>query len=87
MAKVRALTGIKKIGHAGTLDPLATGLLVLLIGPATQLQDLYMASVKEYSGTIKLGTRTASFDSETEVRACASDLVNTIPQRVYSSPL
>lgn len=54
--------GIEKIGHAGTLDPMATGLLVVLIGKATKLQFLFLESSKEYSGTISLGTETDTDD-------------------------
>lgn len=62
------LTGIKKlkVGHAGTLDPLATGLLILCTGKATKQIDNYQAAEKEYIATIKLGATTPSFDKETE---------------------
>jgi tRNA pseudouridine55 synthase len=61
--------GIKKIkvGHAGTLDPLATGLLILCTGKFTKKIETYQAQVKEYTGTITLGTTTPSYDLETEV--------------------
>ena len=61
--------GIKKIkvGHAGTLDPLATGLLILCTGKLTKKMETYQAQVKEYTGTITLGTTTPSYDLETEV--------------------
>lgn len=61
--------GIKKIkvGHAGTLDPLATGLLILCTGKFTKKIETYQAQVKEYTGTITLGATTPSFDLETEV--------------------
>lgn len=61
-------TGIKKIkvGHAGTLDPLATGLMILCTGKATKQIDLYQAGEKEYIATLKLGATTPSFDLETE---------------------
>lgn len=54
-----------KVGHAGTLDPLATGLLVICIGKHTKKIDAYMAGKKEYSGTILLGKTTPSYDLET----------------------
>jgi tRNA pseudouridine55 synthase len=62
------LTGIKKlkVGHAGTLDPLATGLLILCTGKATKQIETYQAEEKEYIATIKLGATTPSFDLETE---------------------
>lgn len=57
----------KKIGHCGTLDPMATGLLMLVIGRATKIQDLLMSEDKEYTGTLTLGTTTNSQDKEGEV--------------------
>ena len=61
--------GIKKIkvGHAGTLDPLATGLLILCTGKFTKKIETYQAQIKEYTGIITLGTTTPSYDLETEV--------------------
>ena len=56
-----------KVGHAGTLDPLATGLLILCTGKMTKKIDEYQAQEKEYTGTIKLGATTPSFDLETEI--------------------
>lgn len=55
-----------KVGHAGTLDPLATGLLVVCVGKKTKEIDQYQAQIKEYTGTILLGRTTPSFDLETE---------------------
>jgi tRNA pseudouridine55 synthase len=55
-----------KVGHAGTLDPLATGLLIICTGKKTKQIDLYSAEEKEYTGTITLGSTTPSFDLETE---------------------
>jgi tRNA pseudouridine55 synthase len=54
-----------KVGHAGTLDPLATGLLILCTGKFTKKINEYMSQEKEYTGTITLGSTTASFDLET----------------------
>lgn len=54
-----------KVGHAGTLDPLATGLLILCTGKFTKKISEYMSQEKEYNGTITLGATTASFDLET----------------------
>jgi len=56
-----------KIGHSGTLDPLATGLLILLFGKATKSQQKFLHLPKTYYGTMRLGEVTASMDSETEV--------------------
>jgi tRNA pseudouridine55 synthase len=59
--------GVEKVGHCGTLDPLATGLLILTIGKGTKIQDLIMAEDKEYVGTMKLGEVTDSQDADGEV--------------------
>lgn len=58
-----------KVGHAGTLDPLATGVMVVVTGRATKLIESLQAGVKEYIATIKLGATTPSFDLETEIDA------------------
>ena len=55
-----------KVGHAGTLDPLATGLLIICTGKATKQIDNYQGMPKEYTGTLKLGATTPSYDAETE---------------------
>jgi tRNA pseudouridine55 synthase len=55
-----------KVGHAGTLDPLATGLMILCTGKATKQIDSYQAEEKEYIATLKLGATTPSFDMETD---------------------
>ncbi|MFD2786454.1 tRNA pseudouridine(55) synthase TruB [Hymenobacter rubripertinctus] len=65
--KVKNTLRIKKIGHAGTLDPLATGLLILCTGKKTKQIDLIQAQQKEYTGTFRLGQTTPSFDLETPV--------------------
>jgi tRNA pseudouridine55 synthase len=67
VAITRRRLGVKKIGHCGTLDPLATGLLILVIGRGTKIQDLLMAEDKEYVGTMKLGQVTDSQDADGEV--------------------
>lgn len=64
--KIRNLVGIKKVGHAGTLDPLATGLLIICTGAFTKKINEYMAREKEYTGTITLGAVTPTFDLESE---------------------
>jgi len=56
-----------KVGHAGTLDPLATGLLIICTGKLTKKIDTFQAEEKEYTGTMTLGATTPSFDMETEV--------------------
>ncbi|SES99274.1 tRNA pseudouridine(55) synthase TruB [Hymenobacter actinosclerus] len=67
--KVKNALRIRKIGHAGTLDPLATGLLILCTGKKTKQIDLIQAQQKEYTGTFRLGQTTPSFDLETPVDA------------------
>ncbi|GGE94349.1 tRNA pseudouridine(55) synthase TruB [Hymenobacter cavernae] len=67
--KVKNTLRIRKIGHAGTLDPLATGLLILCTGKKTKQIDLIQAQEKEYTGTFRLGQTTPSFDLETPVDA------------------
>lgn len=62
MAQVRRTLGIRRIGHAGTLDPFATGLLVVLIGRATRLTPFVVGLPKRYVGTLRLGTTTDTFD-------------------------
>lgn len=62
--KLRGLMRIKKVGHAGTLDPLATGLLILCTGAFTKRISEYMSQEKEYSGTIVLGATTPTYDLE-----------------------
>jgi tRNA pseudouridine55 synthase len=64
--KLRSLIQIKKIGHAGTLDPLATGLLIVCTGKFTKKINEYMAQEKEYAGSITLGAVTPTYDLESE---------------------
>src|SRR5690349_14041746 len=67
VALVRRQLGIKKVGHCGTLDPIATGLLLLTIGRGTKVQDLLMSEDKEYVGTLTLGTATSTQDRQGEI--------------------
>ncbi|KAA9041293.1 tRNA pseudouridine(55) synthase TruB [Ginsengibacter hankyongi] len=64
--KIRNTIKIKKVGHAGTLDPLATGLLIVCTGKFTKKINDYMAQEKEYTGTFTLGSVTPTFDLESE---------------------
>lgn len=64
--KIRNTLKIKKVGHAGTLDPLATGLLIVCTGKFTKKINEYMAQEKEYTGTITLGATTPTYDLESE---------------------
>jgi len=65
--RVRRRFKIKKVGHAGTLDPNATGVLVLLLGRATKLSGTFLGQDKEYAATMKLGERTESGDCEGKI--------------------
>lgn len=67
VAIARRALNTKKIGHCGTLDPMATGLLMLVIGRATKIQDLLMSEDKEYEGTMTLGATTSTQDRQGEV--------------------
>src|SRR6476469_135227 len=67
VALARRQLGTKKIGHCGTLDPIATGLLLLTIGRGTKVQDLLMSEDKEYVGTLTLGASTTTQDRQGEV--------------------
>lgn len=67
VAKVRGQYKLKKVGHCGTLDPNATGLLVLVLGKATKLSNKLMADDKVYEGTAKFGETTDSYDSDGEI--------------------
>jgi tRNA pseudouridine55 synthase len=67
VALVRRRLGIKKVGHCGTLDPIATGLLLLTLGRGTKIQDLLMSEDKEYVGTFVLGVTTSTQDRQGEV--------------------
>jgi tRNA pseudouridine55 synthase len=67
VALVRRRLQIKKVGHCGTLDPLATGLLLLTLGRGTKIQDLLMSEDKDYAGTLMLGVTTDTQDAEGKV--------------------
>src|SRR4051812_4747368 len=64
--KIRYLIRVKKVGHAGTLDPLATGLLIICTGKFTKKINEYMAREKEYTGTFTLGATTPTYDLESK---------------------
>ena len=67
--EIRAQFKIKKVGHCGTLDPNATGLLVIVLGRATKLSERLMSSDKVYEGTVKFGEATNSYDADGEITA------------------
>lgn len=69
VAKVRNSIRIKKVGHAGTLDPMATGLLLLCTGKKTKSIESFMGMEKEYEGTLVFGATTPSYDAESEIDA------------------
>jgi len=94
VAKTRRILGERSIGHLGTLDPMATGVLPLLIGRMTRLCQFYGASDKAYEGTIRLGIATDTYDADgeplgrpqevnvtlEELRAAAAAFVGSIQQ-------
>ena len=77
VAITRRALDTKKVGHCGTLDPLATGLLLITIGRGTKIQDLLMSEDKEYVGTLELGSTTDSQDADGEV-------TSTLPVQEFS---
>lgn len=82
--KLRNAIRIKKIGHAGTLDPLATGLLILCTGKKTKQIDSFMAKEKEYTGTMVIGKTTPSIDLETEVDS-ETDISHVTEEQIYAA--
>ena len=68
---IRRQFGIKKVGHCGTLDPNATGLLIIVLGRGTKLSERLMSDDKVYEGTIKFGETTDSYDADGDVTATA----------------
>lgn len=75
----RRILGTKKVGHCGTLDPMATGMLIVVIGKATKIQDRLMGEDKTYTGTMKLGIETNSQDADGKV--VATHPTNTLTKR------
>ena len=67
VGKVRRALGMRRVGHAGTLDPMATGVLVIGVGPTTRLLGIVGGHDKEYTATIRLGASTTTDDREGEV--------------------
>jgi len=78
--KVRNALRIKKVGHAGTLDPLATGLLIVCAGKMTKQIDSFMGQEKEYTGTFVIGATTDSFDLEQPIIPVADPSLITLEQ-------
>jgi tRNA pseudouridine55 synthase len=82
--KIRYKLRIKKVGHAGTLDPLATGLLIICTGKMTKQIESFMGMEKEYTGTFVLGSTTPSHDLETEVKK-VSDVDHVTEQMIHDT--
>jgi tRNA pseudouridine55 synthase len=82
VAIARRALNTKKIGHCGTLDPMATGLLMLVVGRATKIQDLLMSEDKQYQGTITLGATTSTQDrqGETDLKAVFDEYLGAFEQ-------
>lgn len=83
IARLRRKLQTKRVGHAGTLDPLATGLLVVAVGPATRFLQYLPLEPKEYIGTIKFGIETTTQDAEGEIvseKTVPADLMSAIDQ-------
>ena len=79
IARLRGKLRMRKIGHAGTLDPMATGLLIVLVGKATRVSQFIISLDKEYEGTIELGKTTDSQDADGET-------METRPVPAFSEP-
>lgn len=77
VAKLRGILKERRIGHAGTLDPMATGLLVIAVGPCTRLLQYATATTKTYTGTVRLGSSTDSLDAD-------GDVIATMPVPILS---
>jgi tRNA pseudouridine55 synthase len=73
--RVRRIAGTKKVGHLGTLDPLATGVLPLLLNRATRLAQFFVANDKRYQGTVRFGWSTASYDADGEITSPKTTVV------------
>lgn len=82
--KVRILTRISKVGHAGTLDPLATGLLIVCTGKFTKKINEYMGMEKEYTGTFTLGATTPTYDLESNPENL-KDFTHLTPEQIHEA--
>jgi len=82
--KVRILTGVSKVGHAGTLDPLATGLLIICTGKFTKKINEYMGMEKEYTGSMILGATTPTYDLESKPEGF-KDISHISAQDIYEA--
>jgi tRNA pseudouridine55 synthase len=84
--KIRNLTRITKVGHAGTLDPLATGLLIVCTGKYTKKINEYMGMEKEYTGTFTLGAVTPTYDLESEPQD-HQNISHLTPEMIHAATL
>jgi len=84
---IRRGTGIRRAGHTGTLDPRASGVLVILIGPAVRLSEFVSASDKRYQATIRLGSSTDTYDEEGVVTDSANVSVDDISEEYFNEVL
>lgn len=82
--KIRNTIKVKKVGHAGTLDPLATGLLIVCTGKFTKKINDYLLSAKEYTGTITLGARTPTYDLESKPIDC-KPVAHISPEKILET--
>lgn len=80
VARVRRIVGQKAVGHLGTLDPMATGVLPLVLGNMTRLAQFYLASEKRYEGVIRFGFATDTYDAEGEMAGEERDLELNLEQ-------
>lgn len=82
--KIRRLIGVKKVGHAGTLDPMASGLLIVCTGKKTKEISMYQDLEKTYTGTILLGKRSDSMDLETELYS-GGDISKITNEQIFNA--
>jgi tRNA pseudouridine55 synthase len=88
--KLRKALDLSKIGHAGTLDPMATGLLILCVGKGTKSVKFVQELHKQYTGEVTLGARTPSYDAETEIEETAEwkhitlEMIDKVMQEQFS---
>jgi len=80
VAKMRGIARTKRIGHLGTLDPIATGVLPLVLEKATRLAQFYLSSEKTYEGVMRFGFATDTYDAEGEATSPAQEVTLALPQ-------
>ena len=87
VAKIRNLTGVKKVGHSGTLDPMATGVLPIFLGKATKSISTFIEGDKGYSGEMVLGAKTDTGDADGKVLSPKSEILNKSKIQISKSKL